>query len=97
MRGEEGEKSNQYLIRIRFRGFAARVVAERRWHPSQEVIPVKPDGSEIDLVLRLSALEDITRWILGYGSFAKVLEPQELRERVASELREASQQYPFEN
>lgn len=27
-------------VRVVFRGYAARVVAERRWHPSQEIAPV---------------------------------------------------------
>jgi hypothetical protein len=26
-------------VRVVFRGYAARVVAERRWHPSQEIVP----------------------------------------------------------
>lgn len=89
-----GEGKENYQIRIRFRGFAARVVAERRWHPSQEVHTVEKDGSVIDLTLRLTALEDVVRWILGFGSQAEAIEPEELRERVADELRNAAAQYP---
>lgn len=83
----------RHRVKIRFRGFAARVVAERRWHPSQEIHPVEPDGSVIDLTLTLSALEDIMRWILGFGAQAEALEPAELRERIAAELRSAATQY----
>ncbi len=83
-----------HRVRIRFRGFAARVVAERRWHPSQEIVPIVPDGSIIEMSLRLTALEDIARWILGFGAQAEALEPPELRETVASELHRAARQYP---
>jgi len=89
--GENGER--RYAVKIRFRDFAARVVAERRWHPSQEVVAVEPDGSVIELNLELSALEDVARWIMGFGSQAEALEPPELREHIAGELGRASEQY----
>ncbi len=91
--GNEEEEDIRYDIRIRFHGFAARVVAERRWHPSQEIQKVKEDGSVIDLCLQLSALQDISRWVLGYGSQAEVIEPRELRERVFAELLAAAERY----
>ncbi len=88
-----GESGKRYRVKIRFRGFAARVVAERRWHPSQEIAEVEPGGAVIDLSMRLSALEDIARWILGFGAQAEALEPPELRERVADELQRAAKWY----
>lgn len=90
--GEGGEKS-VFGVKIRFSGFAARVVSERRWHPSQEIEKVEEDGSVIVITLQLSALEDIARWILGFGSQAEVVAPRELRERVAAELKKAAAQY----
>lgn len=89
----EDRGAARYRVKIRFRGFAARVVAERRWHPSQEIAIVEPGGSVIDLTLTLSALEDIARWILGFGAQAEALEPAELRDRIAAELRAASARY----
>ncbi|MBP84756.1 MAG: hypothetical protein CMO61_13010 [Verrucomicrobiales bacterium] len=89
--GEGGGHS--FPIRIRFSGFAARVVAERRWHPSQEVTPIESDGSVIELTMKLSALEDIARWVLGFGGQAEVIEPSELREIVATQLKEAAALY----
>lgn len=89
----EGEGQSQYEVKVQFSGFAARVVSERRWHPSQEIDSLVVDGSVILLTLQLTALEDIARWILGFGSQAKVLGPPELRERVSSELKLASSQY----
>lgn len=90
----EGRGGAVHEVRVRFRGFAARVVAERRWHPSQEIVPLAEDGGEIELRLRLSALEDVTRWILGFGAQAEALSPPELRETVAKQLREAAALYP---
>ena len=89
--GEGGGRS--FPIRIRFSGFAARVVAERRWHPSQEVTLIESDGSIIELTMKLSALEDITRWVLGFGAQAEVIEPSELRVVVATQLKEAAALY----
>ncbi|HRQ89434.1 MAG TPA: WYL domain-containing protein, partial [Bacteroidia bacterium] len=89
--GDEG--GTRYRVKIRFRGFAARVVAERRWHPSQEIVEVEPGGGVIEISMTLSALEDIARWILGFGSQAEALEPAELRDHVARELRLAEKIY----
>ncbi|MEM9016656.1 MAG: WYL domain-containing transcriptional regulator [Verrucomicrobiota bacterium] len=87
------DQGNHFEVCIRFTDFAARVVAERRWHPSQEITMVEADGSVIEMTLQLSALEDIARWILGFGSQAEVVGPPELRERLAGELAGALQFY----
>lgn len=89
----ENKGGEEYSVRIRFRGFAARVVAERRWHPSQEISELDPAGHGIEIAMTLSALEDIARWIMGFGSQAEVLAPTELREMVAGELKRAAEQY----
>jgi proteasome accessory factor B len=82
-----------YRVKIRFKGFAARIVAERRWHPSQEIVEIELGGSVIEITITLSALEDIARWILGFGAQAEALEPPELRELVAGELKRAEKIY----
>lgn len=46
-------------VQIRFEGYAARVVAERQWHPMQAIRKVKPDGSVIEFQADLSGLEEI--------------------------------------
>lgn len=67
-------------IRLQFDAFAARLVAERKWHESQRVRPLK-DGS-ITLQLELGGLEEIERWILSWGAHVEVLEPPRLREMI---------------
>lgn len=89
--GEEGRRN--FAVKIRFRGFAARIVAERRWHPSQEIDFIEEDGSVVDLSMTLTALEDVARWVMGFGSQAEALEPAELRANVAAELARAASQY----
>jgi proteasome accessory factor B len=70
-------------IRIQFDPFAARLVAERKWHESQRVRENK-DGSII-LELDLGGLEEIERWILSWGKHAQVLAPKELATRIREE------------
>lgn len=67
-------------IRLQFDAFAARLVAERKWHESQRVRE-KADGSII-LQLELGGLEEIERWILSWGAHVQVLEPPRLREMI---------------
>lgn len=79
--------AKRLLVRIRFTGWAARVVAERQWHPSQQITPMDDEGSEIEFRAELSGLEEITRWVLSWGSKAQVLGPAELKTRVQKELK----------
>jgi len=72
-------------VRIVFRGYAARVISERRWHPSQEIGPIPGEEGAIELRLRLRGLEEVARWILSWGRWAEVVEPEELRRRVQEE------------
>src|SRR4051812_44689484 len=70
-------------IRIEFDSFAARLVAERKWHESQRIREM-PSGS-ILLELELGGLEEIERWILSWGKHARVLAPKELATRIREE------------
>jgi proteasome accessory factor B len=78
-------------IRIQFDPFAARLVAERKWHESQR-IRQHGDGSII-LELQLGGLEEIERWILSWGKHARVLAPKDLATRIREEAREILKWY----
>ncbi len=82
-----GAEAERFEVRIRFTGWAARVVAERRWHSNQEITPRSSDGGEIEFRAELAGLEEITRWVLGYGRHARVIAPKKLREAVRAEAR----------
>lgn len=82
-----------YQLKIRFKGFAARIVSERRWHPSQDIKTLDKEGESIELSMELSALEDVARWVMSFGAQAEAIAPPEFREMVANELKKAAAQY----
>lgn len=78
----EGERHH---VRIKFAETVAANVDEVHWHKTQRT-RFLDDGSllfEVDV----DGLKEITWWILGYGDQAEVLEPQALRESIASHAR----------
>ena len=66
-------------------------VMSRSVHPSQRCEP-RPDG-RVRLTLELGDITEVPSWILGFGSLAEVVAPQQLRERVATELKRAAARY----
>ncbi len=66
-------------------------IRERRWHRTQE-IQEHPDGS-LTLRMVVGGLNDLKRWVLGYGKGAVVREPRELVEMVKSEIISMSTSY----
>jgi predicted DNA-binding transcriptional regulator YafY len=85
LRGDEGER---HRVRLRFRGTAARFVREEIGHPSA-VWEEKARG-ELELTLTLSHLREVEMWALSWVPEVEVLEPPELRDRVAAALTEAA-------
>ncbi len=75
----------EYRVVVRFTGFAADYVREKRWHASQELREQKDGG--VELRLKLSSLVEVKRWLLGWGGEATVIEPRELVEEVKSASR----------
>jgi proteasome accessory factor B len=81
----------KYSIRVRFDKFAAQLVRERIWHPSQSIQELT--GGEIELRLTLSSLHEIEPWILSWGAHAQVLGPVELIGRLKETARKQLTQY----
>lgn len=79
----KGDES--YNIRIKFRKTVAPFIKEKNWHPTQKIKTLK--NGDVELQVSLSHLTDIKRWILGWGSQAKVLSPPELAEIIQAEAR----------
>ena len=71
---------SKHRVRIRFDAFAARLVAERKWHGSQKIKGVGKGG--IELRMTLGGLEEVERWVLSWGEHATVLEPKALVARI---------------
>lgn len=78
-------------VKIWFSADQARYIKERKWSENQEIID-QEDGSII-LSMETSGWWDVKRWVLSYGKDAKVLEPEQLREVVATELEAACSHY----
>lgn len=77
----------KHIVRIELKGYAARIVQERRWHPSQQIVPLNATSSRIEVHFEVGSLVELVRWTLSWGSQAKVLEPKELKEMVRREIR----------
>ena len=56
-RSADGSGKSQ-RVRIRLEGWAARVAAERRWHPSQEIKKLKGKAEAIELHFELASAAD---------------------------------------
>ena len=81
----------KHTIHIAFDSFAAPLVQERQWHPSQKVKQLRDGG--IELSLTLGNLEEVERWILSWGRHAQVLAPPELKERIANTVSALANSY----
>jgi predicted DNA-binding transcriptional regulator YafY len=66
-------------------------VETRRIHPSQS-LAVLPDGG-VRLTMTIGDLTEVTTWVLGFGETARVIRPDNLRERVVRELSNALARY----
>lgn len=86
--------TGDYRVCIRFDAEAADRVRERVWHESQEVKELPSGGVEVSM--RLGALPEVERWVLGWGEHAEVIAPAELRERVATAARALAARYGSE-
>lgn len=76
---------------IRFAAEVARYVEEHHWHASQRLTR-EGDGC-LRLELELSSLEEVKSWVLSFGANAVVLEPEELRQDIESDLEKLLRSY----
>jgi predicted DNA-binding transcriptional regulator YafY len=77
-------------IVVRFDPYQARWIRERIWHPTQKITELDDGG----LLFEVEANpEEVTRWIIGYGSHAEIVRPPSLREAVKEELQKTLSQY----
>ena len=79
------------MVRIWFDAKTAPYIREQRWHPTQ-VLEEHGDGA-VTLQMVVRGLNDVKRWVLGYGQGAIVREPPELRRMVSSEVTKMYKNY----
>ncbi len=73
-----------HQIVVRFQPLVARNVSEVVWHKTQR-LEHREDGC-LDFHVRVSGLNEIAWWILGYGDQAEVLKPSKLRKLIANRV-----------
>jgi proteasome accessory factor B len=93
LRGSLGlfQGSDDYEIVVELDAWAADDVRGRRLHSSQELTEL-PNGM-LRVRLRLSSLEEVERWVLGFGVHATVVGPSALVDRLVKVGREIAARY----
>ncbi|HVU87983.1 MAG TPA: WYL domain-containing protein [Pirellulales bacterium] len=76
---------------IRFEKLVAKNVAEVAWHKTQRLVWC--DDGRLDFHVRVSGINEISWWILGYGDQAEVLQPPALRALVERRCRHLLARY----
>lgn len=82
-------------VEVSLRGAAARVVQLARHHSNESIEKTGPDSVIYRVTVR--GLDEIQRWILAFGGDAEVLEPAELRERMADIAATLASRYHRDN
>ncbi|MBC7334389.1 MAG: WYL domain-containing transcriptional regulator [Actinobacteria bacterium] len=86
IKGEKKEK-----VKLKFSPELAMFISEVKWHPSQK-LEFLGDGSLL-ASYEVAGLDEIKRWILGFGKEVEVLEPEELRKEIEKETEEIRKIY----
>jgi proteasome accessory factor B len=65
---------------LNFRDWAARVAAERTWHPTQKLR--RRADNTVELKLKVAITPEFERWLWSWGDAVEVVKPLALRDRV---------------
>lgn len=79
---------------VEFDRSVARFVKEKTWHPSQK-LTLHPNGS-ITAQFELTDHEELSRWVLSFGSAARAIEPPELVSAIRGEVLRLAESYGTE-
>ncbi len=85
------ERGKEVQIELLISGFAAKYIKEYNWHSSQEIEEL--DDERIIFKVETGSLEEIKKWILGFGKDILVLEPESLKEEIMKEIEEMQENY----
>ena len=88
--GVERNEEEKRVVLI-FSGKAARLVREKVWHPSQEIIDLP--GDRIRFEITTGSMEEIKSWVLGFGAEVEVERPAELKDAVIEEIEKMKKIY----
>jgi predicted DNA-binding transcriptional regulator YafY len=95
--GEFGiwRSASKHRVVVDFDAQAVEYIRGRRFHASQRVSALPGGGAR--LTMTVGNLNPVVSWVLEWGQRAKVVEPEELVERVRTELSLALGKYTGEN
>lgn len=85
-----GRRSHEVVLR--FAAELAPLVEAARHHSSEEVQSIV--GGEVEYRVRVSHLDEIARWVVGFGGRCRVVKPEELARRVVELGRGAAEAIP---
>lgn len=85
---------NVHQVEIQFDAQVAAEIRERRWSREQKLIE-REDGA-VRLVFPAAGLEEVQRWVLGFGEHARVLAPAEFVDAVRQHANGMSRLYGAE-
>ncbi|HMJ14059.1 MAG TPA: WYL domain-containing protein, partial [Polyangiaceae bacterium] len=91
--GEFGvwKTAKRHKVIVDFDAQAAEYIRMRRVHPTQKLTSVA--GGGVRLSMTVGDLNQLASWILEWGPRARVIEPEELVQRVTAELEAALENY----
>jgi predicted DNA-binding transcriptional regulator YafY len=73
---------------LRFSGWAATVISERVWHPSQTIR--KRDEETVELKLKVAINPEFDRWLWSWGDAVEVVSPSALRDSIRASHQRAA-------
>ena len=85
------QKGPEHRVVVEFDEEQSRWIRERTWQDGQKIAE-KPDGGVV-LELNVTGLEAIQRWIMSYGSHARVLGPPQLVDSIRREAEAVVRSY----
>ncbi|MBN8248222.1 MAG: WYL domain-containing protein [Verrucomicrobia bacterium] len=75
-------REGDFAVTLRFEESVADYIREKKWHNSQRLTELP--GGGVELKLQLGSLQEVHRWVLGWGGAATVVGPPELKDSVAA-------------
>jgi proteasome accessory factor B len=86
-----GPEEDDYEVVVDLDAWSADEVRGHCWHGSQEFIEL-PKGM-LRVTMRLNNVEEVEKWVLGFGTHATVVRPSVLRERLRKTGEEFGKRY----
>lgn len=73
-------RGKKIKVKVSFSPKISRLLKETKYHPSQKVKLLKDNSAVLEVTV--AGLDEITGWLLSFGENVKVLEPDELKDKM---------------